>query len=425
MRIGKRTTDPLSGGRFRWDVPVAGLCVMLSYAALYAGPVYRAAAATAYGWSQEAAAGAFALGFLVTIPVPFLAGRAADHWGARHMLAAGAVLAAFGLLGAAASRALWQWYATTGVILLMGSTMLRTAASLLAAVDRRRGSALGMILGATGVGLAIGPPLMQLLLDAWGWRVALVIEGVGLILLAVVVVSIVPSPAGSSTRSPVTHQPGATAAGPVRTILLAGFCVGNVCIALYDESVYQHAYAYGRSLGLSRVAATGILSATSTTYIVGGVCGGALSDGLGRRPVLVGAALGSAAALLGLAHSSAETAWLWGGAFGLGLGASSTVRSAVCADIFAGPRLGRDLGLITPGYWVGAVVVTYGGAAWLESGGSFQAFYTAAAAAADLWAVLGTGLIQLSRYPYPPGRPSVEKRALEEPPRIPLSTRTS
>jgi hypothetical protein len=46
-----------------------------------------------------------------------------------------------------------------------------------------------------------------------------------------------------------------------------------------------------------------------------------------------GAALGAAATLLGLAQSAADTAWLWAG-----------------ADAFADPRLGSDVGLVSPGY---------------------------------------------------------------------------
>jgi hypothetical protein len=67
----------------------------------YAGPVYRAVA-TAMGWSQEAVTGAFALGFLVVIPVPFFAGWMADCWGAYLVLTGGMLIAALGLLGGVA-----------------------------------------------------------------------------------------------------------------------------------------------------------------------------------------------------------------------------------------------------------------------------------------------------------------------------------
>jgi hypothetical protein len=61
--------------------------------------------------------------------------------------------------------------------------------------------------------------------------------------------------------------------------------------------------------------------------------------------------------------------------------------------------------LITPGYWAGAAVATYGVAAWVEAGGSFQMFYTAAAMAAILWAGLGAVLTRPTPQA-PPPRPS-------------------
>jgi MFS family permease len=173
-----------------------------------------------------------------------------------------------------------------------------------------------------------------------------------------------------------------------RRLQLAGFFAGYVLVAFYDESVYQHAYAYGRSLGLSELAAASLVSATSMAYIIGGMSGGILSDMLGRRVVLVLAACGSAMALVGLAHSAAPLLWGWAAAFGFTLGASLVVRFATFSDLFAGPWLGRAVGLVAPGYWLGAALATSGGAAWIEAGGSFRRLYIIAAVAALLWACL-------------------------------------
>jgi len=64
---------------------------------------------------------------------------------------------------------------------------------------------------------------------------------------------------------------------------------------------------------------------------------------------------------------------------------------------------GRDVGLVSAGYWLGAAIATAGGAAWVEAGGSFQALYTAAAIAAVLWAVLGAALTRSTPRTHPPG----------------------
>jgi len=361
---------------------------------LYASPIYRAVAATAFGWSHEATAGAFALGFLGGIPGPLLAGWAVDGWGAPRVLAASLILAACGLLGAAASQTLWQWYATAGILLGIGCSAVFAAASLIAATARQRGRALGLTFGATGFGLILGPPCLQILMEGYAWQAVMASAGVGLLLLAILVLGVAQPPAPTSHAPTVSQGQSLRSLGLARLVRLTGFFVGYVLVACYDEGVYQHAYAYGKFLGLSGVQAASILSVTSGTYTLGGIGGGLLSDVLGRRPVLIGAALVSALTLLGFAHSTAETVWLWAAAFGLTLGASVAVRAAAFADVFAGPCLGRAMGIVVAGYWVGAAIATYGGAAWLDSGVSFRALYLTAALAAVLWTLLSTLLTQ-------------------------------
>ncbi|MBI2081194.1 MAG: MFS transporter [candidate division NC10 bacterium] len=208
--------------------------------------------------------------------------------------------------------------------------------------------------------------------------------------------------------------------GHASALLLTGFFIGNALIGLYDEAVYQHVYAHGKALGLSGPKAVSVISAVSLTYIIGGVGGGILSDLIGRRRILVMAALGAAASLLLLATSSPAALWLWAGAFGLALGMSTAVRSAAWADAFAGPQLGRNVGIVTPGYSVGAAIATYGGASWLETGGSFQALYTAAAGAAFLWAILGAMLTRSG--PLPQGVPHVVRSVAYPPHAQKIST---
>ena len=376
--------------RWNFSRPLAYVCVVFVSGVLYASPIYRAVAATAFGWSQEATAGAFALGFLGGIPGPLLAGWAVDGWGAPRVLAASLVLAACGLLGAAASHTLWQWYATAGILLGIGCSAVFAAASLVAATAQQRGRALGLTFGATGLGLILGPPCLQTLVEGYPWRAIMAYEGVWLIFLAVLVLGGAQPLVPTSSAHTVPQEQSLRSLGLVRLVRLTGFFVGYVLVACYDEGVYQHAYAYGKSLGLSGVQAASILSVTSGTYTLGGVGGGLLSDVMGRRPVLIGAALVSALTLLGFAHSTEETIWFWAAAFGLTLGASVAVRAAAFADVFAGPYLGRTMGIVVAGYWVGAAIATYGGAAWLDSGMSFRALYLTAALAAALWAVLST-----------------------------------
>ncbi len=374
---------------FQWDFALVSALVTVGAGALWSGPVFRAAAASELGWTQRAVAGAFAVGSLASIPVPLLVGLAADGWGIHRVLVVGSGLATLALLGTGLTTALWQWYVTV-VVLAIAVRILTSGASLAASIRARRGKSLGFVFASLGLGLTGGPLLTQVLLNTIGWRPAIMLEGGGLFLLGVLLFRL--SLHVPQRRAATNYETTAAEENPRRFLLLVGFFVGNILMGFYDESVYQHAYWYGTSLGLSGTAAASVISAVSIAYILGGIAGGSLSDIIGRSAVLSAAALGSAATLFGFAHSTAESLWLWGAAFGVGLGTGVTVRSAVWADVFSGPRLGRDIGLLTPGFSLGVAVATYGGAAWIDADGTFQALYIVAAGAALAWAALNAAL---------------------------------
>jgi MFS family permease len=399
------------GAPTRGDLLQACLCVSVGVSVLYAGPVYRAAAGPELGWSTAATAGAFALGYAAVLPMQVLAGRAADRVGPGALLAAGSTTTALASFGAAATAELWQWYLTAGVGLTVGYYATFIATGLLASLTKNRGTTLGLIFGlGYGSGLTAGPLVAQTLIDQVGWRAALVVEGGVAALVALAAARHVRRRFIGEAPAAATREPSTALREARRAPLLAGFFVGNMLIAIYDESVYQHGYGHGATLGLDGTAAAGVIGAVSASLTAGLIVGGALSDAVGRRPVLVAAALASAGAVLGFMGSSGPRLWLWGAAFGFALGASLAVRTAAWADAFAGPRLGRDVGIVSAGYPAGAAITTYGGAAWLDAGGSFQALYLTAAGAAVLWAILGAALTR------PRPRAAREGRADGSPP---------
>jgi hypothetical protein len=63
--------------------------------------------------------------------------------------------------------------------------------------------------------------------------------------------------------------------------LLPALFIGNALIAVFDEASTQLAYPYALRLGLSGVAAAGLLTATSIGFTVGMVGGGVVSIGSG------------------------------------------------------------------------------------------------------------------------------------------------
>jgi MFS family permease len=390
----------------------AAVAVAVGAGALYAGPVFRAALVADLGWSNELAAGAFAVGYLAAGATPIVSGMVADRFGASRLLVAGLLLAAFGLFGAALTSTPWHWYLAAGVGLSVAYYLIHVGGTLIATAGTARGTAVGVAIGlGVGLGLAAGPVLAQLALDAHGWRDALMLFGAGALVIALLMVWWTRRPARSGERTSVEagQQISASSsdrseldlqvapvpegiAGGSRRRLLFGFFVGNALLAVFDEAVYQHGYTLGVARGLSTQEAAWLLGLVSLTLTLGMLLGGPLSDIIGRRQVLVSAAATAMVTLLGLAGSSSEGLWIWGSLYGLGLGASIAVRSAAWGDAFTGPGRGRAIGIVATGYPVGAALTIWLGAAWLDAGGSYQALYLTAAVAAGLWAIVGGAL---------------------------------
>jgi hypothetical protein len=83
---------------------------------------------------------------------------------------------------------------------------------------------LGLNSSATGIGLALGLPLIQLLVNAYGWRATLVYAGTGLVVLALAVtrgstlytVAAITALLWAILRVVLTRPRGESAACPVR-----------------------------------------------------------------------------------------------------------------------------------------------------------------------------------------------------------------
>lgn len=401
----------------------ASVAVAVGAGALYAGPVFRAALVADLGWSNELAAGAFAVGYLAAGATPIVSGIVADHFGASRLLVAGLLLAALGLFGAALTSVPWHWYLAAGVGLSIAYYLIHVGGTLIATAGAKRGTAVGIAIGlGVGLGLAAGPVLAQMALDAHGWRAALSEFGVGALAAALVMAWWIgrgrerrasdgehagdrePNPGDAPSQEPPSERPS-------RRRLLVGFFVGNALLAVFDEAAYQHGYALVVARGLSAQEAAWLLGLVSLALTLGMVLGGPLSDLVGRQRVLVGAATLVLVALLGVVGASAAALWAWGSLYGLGLGTSIAVRSAAWGDAFAGPGRGRAVGIVASGYPVGAALTIWLGAAWLDHGGSFEALYLTAAIAAGLWAIVGGALTS----PVSAAHPAISRPAMGRP----------
>ena len=306
----------------------------------------------------------------VTLCLP-AAGRAMDRWGLRRILLPGLLL--FGGLHVllSQSRSLWQ------LVILMG--LISVAAAMHSSVgyakliaqwfDRRRGTVLGMAVAlGSGLGSALYPQLMRVLINRYSWRGGYIGLGTVVVVLGFPVLWVLlREPARTDRRAlalPGSDPlPGATRREALRgaTFWLIFVSILLTMTALLGTVI--HAYPMLTERGFSPA-----VSATAVSCVFLGSIAGQLSSG-----VLLDAWQSPRAALpfflialIGVltVHSASHTATLLPGAVMLGtaLGAENALAAyltsryfglraygAIYGWTFAAACLGAALGLLLMG----------------------------------------------------------------------------
>jgi MHS family alpha-ketoglutarate permease-like MFS transporter len=386
--------------------------VYSAFALYFAGSFFPPANPTAQLLN---AAAVFAVGFLMRPVGGWLMGRYADRHGRRTALGASVLLMCVGSLIIAVTPS----YARIGVLapaLLVLARLLQglsvggeygASATYLSemAGQRHRGfyssfQYVTLIAGqlvALGVLLVLQRAMPAAALESWGWRIPFAIGGA----LAVVAVWIRRGLAETSAFHAVRRDmPRAAARPPLRALLahprqiatVVGLTAGGT-VAFYTFTTYAQKFLVNTG-GFGKAAATEISALTLFAFMLVQPLVGALSDRIGRRPVLVTfgvlGSLGTVPLLTALgAARDASTATLLLLAALLVVSGYTAINAVVKAELF--PTEIRALGV---GFPYAIAVSLFGGTAeylalWAKHIGHERWFY---------WYVTGCILASLIVY---------------------------
>ncbi|MBI2466694.1 MAG: MFS transporter [Candidatus Rokubacteria bacterium] len=310
---------------------------------------------------------------------PF-AGGALDRWGPRRLFPSGAALAAAGLLLASQTATLPLLVLSYGVMAGAGLSALSSPPNMVVVAQwfpGRRGRAIALADLGTALGAFAVVPLTQLLVDAWGWRVALrVLAGllVALVVPANALFQHVPLPApGAAPAEPSGRPPLGTAArtatfwwlAALRFFTGVGFTLVNV-----------HAVAAAVEAGIAPLRAAAALGSVSLVSLVGRLGVGWLTDRLGPACAL-SLSFGSGlvgVACLGLLAVTGEGAWLAAFVlfYGLAQGSGGIVATAAATAAFHGPAVGVITGWIAVASGPGEALGAWGGGALYDWTGGYR-----------------------------------------------------
>ncbi len=376
---------------------VIALTLALAYGIWYSYSVVLVALLEEFGWSRSVLAGAFSVFPLVHGGVNPLIGALCARFRPLRVMAGGGVAMGLALLADSFIASPLGLYFSFGVL-----TALAVAAAgwvpALVHVQReyqhRLGLSIGIISSGVGVGMVLVVPLAQLLIDAFGWRIAF------RVLAVMSVVWIVPASLwlmqnrGQSPIKQNQEKPGSdpkrvrpgpiTLAEAMRTepfwLLVAAFFFGNVA----SQTLHVHQVAYLVDHGLAAIVAASVVGVVGLASIVGKTGGGWLSDRIDRELVYVaGIAILVAGTFVLLALGAAPTRW---GAYGyavlLGLGYSVTaaITPAMVSDRFSGPHFGAIVGVGLMGTAAGSALGPWMAGTLYDATGSYALAFLIAAA---------------------------------------------
>jgi MFS family permease len=324
-----------------------------------------------------------------------LLGRLADRAGVWVPLLLGGLCLGAGFMLAGLSGSLWQFSLTQGVLIGMlgssasfGPLMADTSLWFL----RRRGIAVALCASGNYIAGAIWPPLLQSMVEAWGWRQTYLIVGV-ICLCSLAPLSLLmrrrppghgelltivpgpdaptasrtmPRPAGtgpSTGAGPAVSQPSASVR-PLRlpdTVLMALLCTAGVacCVAMAMPQV--HIVAYCADLGFGAARGAQMLSVMLAAGVVSRLLFGLISDRIGGlRTLFLGSVLQGVALLLFLPFEDMASLFVVSALFGLFQGGIVPAYAIVIREYFpaavAATRVGMVLGFTLLGMALGGWV---------------------------------------------------------------------
>lgn len=351
-----------------------------------------------FGWSRTLLSSASSLSFLTMGVLSIIGGRLNDKFGPRLLLGISGTVYGIGFILVSQVSAPWQMFVIFGIFmgLGLGTQDVVTLSTISGWFEKRRGIMSGVVKTGSALGQITVPPLAAFLLFTYGWRQALILLGVGAIILLLVAAFTMKRPPVVLAATHTGFVTGRSFAEARATRSFWTLCVIQFLFFPSMMAVPMHVTVHGIDLGMSTAKAAGLLSVLGATSIAGRLIIGTLADRIGGKQAFLISfiiLLGSLTAFIGA--SVHDLLFLIVGFYGFSHGGLFTVVSPLVAEYYGMESHGEIFGTIlffgTIGGAIGPIL-----AGWtFDLTGSYQLAFLGLASLAFLGLVL---VISLPRY---------------------------
>jgi MFS family permease len=345
--------DPRSG----WTiVAVLAVTETISWGVLYyAFAVFLPSMQRSLGWSKTELTGAFSVALVTSALAAFPVGRWLDRHGPRPLLTAGSLAGAFFVLAWSQVHDLLLFYLVwAGIGVAMACVLYEAAFTVVTKWFRaRRRQALTAVTLVGGFASFVFSPLSNWLIDAQGWRHALITLA---LILAVTTVPLhalflrPPPPRGETQSAPLTPfdppkpeiAPRMAIASSAFWYLTAAFVLSSFAISAVAIHLIPYLLESGRSAGFAAFAA-GLMG---LMQVPGRVIFATTAKLLPRRHETPAVFLLQGVGLAVLAVTASARGVIIGvSLFGMGNGMATLVRATALADTYGATFYGSIAGV--------------------------------------------------------------------------------
>ncbi len=312
----------------------------------------------AMGFSAAAITGA--------VVAPFL-GHILDRYSPRTVILVGVGIVTASYIGLAATQNLWQFYLVVGVGMGLGMTCMGNLSwhkTIISWFDHWRGRAIALgVMGASLAGVVM-PPLVTMLVDEIGWRLAYVVFAgmVVAVLVPLVWFFMINRPEDigevrdgkryvEKQETPVTEDAVETRTWRWQEFfrLPAFWATGLIFGAMgcVYSAVMLHLFGHLKDVGLEATNAAYVLSATALFAALGKPVVGWLSDAVGARVTTWIALVTQGVALVMFAHADTFVmSVIAGSTYGFGYSGMSPLRTFALSVAVGNTRFATANGIL-------------------------------------------------------------------------------
>tara|TARA_B100000676_G_C18069269_1_gene843185 strand:+ start:693 stop:1889 length:1197 start_codon:yes stop_codon:yes gene_type:complete len=314
--------------------------------------VFLQPVAAELGASRAGVSSVSTLGFLAMGVGGFIWGTLADRFGTRAVVLAGGVLLGVGLLAASQARDLTELQIAYGLVvgLAAGSSFAPLTALTSSWFDRHRSLAVALVSMGLGMGTITIAPLASVIIEAYGWREALMTLS-GLAFLIIVPGSLIlrQPPQTPAAEIPVGGSDvDMTVGQALRTPQFAAIALTFFCCCAAHSGPILHMVSFASLSGAAPLAATGMLTVAGAGGLIGRIAMGLAADRYGAQRVLIaGLALQAVTIALYAVIHDLMGLFALSVFFGIAYGGVMPLYAVIVREYFGARIMGTAFGAVT------------------------------------------------------------------------------